>query len=427
MKGDGSITEQKDKDGNSYTPKRWRVVVPYGKDLTGRYRQKVKRVTGTLTDARKVRDQLIKERDSGLAYNADAVTFSEFAREWHKRRLDANELEKRTLKQAGYHVERFCSVFGNTKLKDITPGMVEDAYSQIKANPHRGKEPLSGTTMHGLHVTLNQIMKAAVNRDLILRNPCDRIKAPKTDTQEKHFLTADQAARFVSCLNTDEAQAYSSLLDKEGRNRETQRALVRGLIDISRLMALRLCAASGVRISEALALCWGNVSNDCCAIKITQAMDVDRTTKSPKSKAGIRTISLDTSTAKHLKTWRKVQTDALKTIGADKPESIPVCSTDNGQHIDYANFSHWFVSWRNSKGFPDLKPHELRHTHATLLIGNGADIKTAQRRLGHAKASTTIDLYAHALPQNDEAAADLFGELVSKRVDQARIISLKTA
>ena len=57
--------------------------------------------------------------------------------------------------------------------------------------------------------------------------------------------------------------------------------------------------------------------------------------------------------------------------------------------------------------------HELRHTQATLLIGQGTDIKTVQHRLGHSSASLTMDVYAHAMPANDEAAARLMQDELS--------------
>ena len=53
----------------------------------------------------------------------------------------------------------------------------------------------------------------------------------------------------------------------------------------------------------------------------------------------------------------------------------------------------------------------LRHTQATRLIANGVDIKTAQNRLGHASPTLTMSFYAHALPENDQRAAALVGNL----------------
>lgn len=56
--------------------------------------------------------------------------------------------------------------------------------------------------------------------------------------------------------------------------------------------------------------------------------------------------------------------------------------------------------------------HELRHTAATLALGNGIPVKDVQARLGHASASLTLDIYGHAIPANDQAIADLMGSII---------------
>ena len=64
---------------------------------------------------------------------------------------------------------------------------------------------------------------------------------------------------------------------------------------------------------------------------------------------------------------------------------------------------------------PDIPLHGLRHTSATLLLSEGIDPVTVANRLGHAKASTTLDIYAHALEKNDQAASNTLESLLSKR------------
>jgi hypothetical protein len=68
--------------------------------------------------------------------------------------------------------------------------------------------------------------------------------------------------------------------------------------------------------------------------------------------------------------------------------------------------------------YEGLKFHELRHTQATLLLAHGEDVKTVQARLGHSKASTTLDMYAHAIPEKDKEAAQLIGDLLNGKQAQ---------
>ena len=71
--------------------------------------------------------------------------------------------------------------------------------------------------------------------------------------------------------------------------------------------------------------------------------------------------------------------------------------------------------------------HELRHTQATQLLGNNVDVKTVAARLGHKKASTTLNIYSHAIPENDENAADLIGSIINGASNAAAFRVVKSA
>ena len=133
--------------------------------------------------------------------------------------------------------------------------------------------------------------------------------------------------------------------------------------------------------------------------------------------------------------WKMMQSDMFFG-GGDVPGSTPVCTNETGGFISPSAFDRWrrnyFVehglgtfdkeeAWydRNGikryrrSGYHGYNLHELRHTQATLLIGKGADIKTVQNRLGHSTASLTMDIYAHAIEQNDQEAAEVIGGLLN--------------
>ena len=66
----------------------------------------------------------------------------------------------------------------------------------------------------------------------------------------------------------------------------------------------------------------------------------------------------------------------------------------------------WFAKFRKRNDLPKVTLHSLRHSNATLMIAEGVDIRTVSNRLGHAQASTTLNIYAHALKSRDLDAAE---------------------
>jgi integrase len=82
-----------------------------------------------------------------------------------------------------------------------------------------------------------------------------------------------------------------------------------------------------------------------------------------------------------------------------------VFSTIEGELLSPDNLSHDWRRLCRAKKLPLVSFHALRHTHASVLIRAGKDILTVGRRLGHAKASTTLDTYGHLVEGADADAA----------------------
>ena len=129
----------------------------------------------------------------------------------------------------------------------------------------------------------------------------------------------------------------------------------------------------------------------------------------------------------HLKMWKDVQKSELIKLGIKQNDETPVCCNEKGGFMNLSNFERWWREFRTNAGFEGLRFHELRHTQATQLLANGVDLKTAQDRMGHANGAITLNWYAHAVPENDEKAAQLVGEIFKPTPNKARVVDLKTA
>lgn len=244
--------------------------------------------------------------------------------------------------------------------------------------------------------------------------------APRRDNPKRSALSIEEGQHLLGEVDKAEAEAYAQIDDKESRRvyREEhgiarERKAFRGLHHVGNITAVRIGLATGMRRGEVFALTWDDVDLDAGTIRVRHNVTYQDVIKTPKTDSGIRTIAIDPATIAHLSIWKERQAEELPKICVKQTDETPVCCSSTGGRIRIDNFSHWWGNWRKEHGFPGLKFHELRHTQATLLLANGVDVKTVQTRLGHASASITLDWYAHAIPQNDHAAADMLGNLLA--------------
>ena len=84
----------------------------------------------------------------------------------------------------------------------------------------------------------------------------------------------------------------------------------------------------------------------------------------------------------------------------------------NGAPMHPDSITGWFRKFLKRKELPYITFHGLRHTHATLLIAQGLDVRTVSNRLGHAQTSTTLNIYAHSFARMDREASDKIDNLL---------------
>lgn len=361
-------------------------------------------VHGNKAKARMELEAYRVELERELNNQHSCLTVGSYAREFHQRRLDMGTLSPLSLERDEIEIRRIEERFGDIPLQEIDAAAISSAYADMR------REGLSASALHKTHQKLSQVLKQAVKEEILLRNPCDLIDDVKRpEAAERRSLSSEQAIQLAIDL------------------KESERS--------GRVVAVWLALATGVRRGEALGLIWGNVDFNSKRIRIDKQLDSKGVRRDPKSRKSKRTLAIDDGTVAFLKEWKAMQSD-LFYDGGDVPDDAPVCSNDRtGGFISPAAFDKWRRAWfvdhglgtfekiegwhdregrkRYSRsGYKGYKLHELRHTQATLLIGSGADIKTVQARLGHSSASLTMNIYAHAIEQNDRSAADTIGSVL---------------
>lgn len=179
---------------------------------------------------------------------------------------------------------------------------------------------------------------------------------------------------------------------------------------------VRLAAATGARRSQLLGLRWAELDADHSAIGFCRAFvdgqhgPVLRATKNHRSYR----VSIDAGTLRLLAVhWSRAHSRA-RAAGVELSMSGFVFSDDPVGRLPWLpnRVTKSFIRARHDAGVGHFRLHDLRHFMATVMLANGVPVPTVSQRLGHAPASTTLNVYAHRIPGADRDAADLIGGLL---------------
>ncbi len=191
----------------------------------------------------------------------------------------------------------------------------------------------------------------------------------------------------------------------------------------ARSLGWRLLAATGMRRGEALAPRWRDVDLDAGRLAVRRSVGVvkakgagERLVEGPTKTGRSRVVDLDAGTVAALRAYRAARGRLALDLVRD---SALVLSNLDGAHRHPERFSRRFagqvVQAREAleeERLPAIRLHDLRHTHATLLLADGVPVKVVSERLGHASATITLTVYQHVHPGMGREAADRFGALL---------------
>jgi integrase len=165
---------------------------------------------------------------------------------------------------------------------------------------------------------------------------------------------------------------------------------------------------TGLRRGEALALRWGNVDLAGKVIRVRESLEVTKAGlrfKEPKSKAGIRDITLPAIVVETLQAHRKALLERRLMLGQGKlADADLVFPAWDGSPQQPDAFGSTWIRLAKELGL-GISFHGLRHTHASQLIDAGVDVVTIARRLGHSSPAITLNVYAHLFRKDDGKAA----------------------
>ena len=318
---------------------------------------------------RRMQEEFIAQKQ---ALEPNEITFENFVKQiWLPAQQKQKDLRPSTLSFQNSMLKNILPSFTGVKIRAITSAELERFLEYLK-NEYRTKQnkPLAPKTIRHHYAILNLIFDYAVKNDYIASNPLSKVDSPRLVKHKVDALSNGEVLSFIKEVNK--------------------------LPQMQRLM-YTLLLTTGIRRGECFGLQWGDIDLKNCIIRIERNVTYTAfkgiSVGLPKTNTGIREIPI---------------TDGVVALLIDYKK----CEEQNGFFSEHAFLFHatdaplvphdpTYITTHMKRfmkriGLPDMSPHDLRHTCASLLIQSGADIKSVQDILGHADASTTLNFYARS-------------------------------
>lgn len=343
-------------------------------------------VRGTRREADTALARLITEVADGKAARPSAATVAGFLEEWYD--TASIDWSPGTANQARIVLDAYLIPrLGTELLHRLSTHRIDQLYASLRREGARGK-PLAASTVRRIHGFLHQALEQAVTWERIPTNPAARARRPKVTRTEREMPGPGDLARLLAAADSDELRTF-----------------------------LRLEAATGARRGEVCAIRWADLDLDqrIMHIRARTVLAAGGVQVLPMTKAGTaRRIALDEGTVVILRAHHLAMTERTFTCGARLRKDAYVFSDHPACQEPWRpdSTSRRFRVARDAAGLTGLRLHDLRHAHATNLIGAGIDVATVAERLGHSRKSTTLDIYTHRVDGGDERAAQVAGDLL---------------
>jgi len=185
---------------------------------------------------------------------------------------------------------------------------------------------------------------------------------------------------------------------------------------------------TGLRRSELVGLRWGDVDVDLARLSVVRTLHRLKSGElvfaEPKSRRSRRVVDLPPSLAVLLRHHREKQEENRWLLGSTLSEADLVFSHPDGTPVDPHSISQAFRRLAKSLNLPTTRFHDLRHTHATLLLQQGVYPKVVSERLGRSSVAVTLDTYSHKVPSLQESAARRFDEALQVAVGELQAMDV---
>lgn len=366
------------------------VVIDHGIDrLTGKRQRNWHKAGTTKRGAQQLLAELLDAHDTNTTLEPDHITVGTYlTSEWLP--SISNELRYSTFDSYRRNVEiHVVPRLGDARLQALRPLDLTRYYSELLRSGRRdGRGGLSPKSVRNIHLMLHRAFEDAVDLLYLRTNPTTSAKPPRAAAADPDAIRYWTGPELRSFLETNSDHRHWPVW--------------------------YLAANTGMRRGELVGLRWRDVDLESRRISVRNAIvsvGYKACRSDPKTRRGHRTIDIDHRTVGMLGEHRRAQDDEGAAAGITGPSEF-VFTKPDGRPFHPELVRQAFDRRVARTQVPRIRFHDLRHTHATLLLKAGVPPKIVSERLGHATVAFTMDIYAHVIPGMQAEAADMFRDLV---------------
>lgn len=421
----------------------FKITVTLGKDANGNkirkcinYKPKAKSPKAILNEVNKYANNYEYDLINGNIKDGNHLTLNDIISEWQTE--TSEDIQKGTLQTYRMYLDKYVlNYIGFKKLSNITAYDLQELVNKWSVT-------LKPSSVRRRFAAIRSIIKYCYQKDLIKENICNRVKLPKNIDSEQdklHYFTPEQFKTFLNACDleyTTEYKAHTRTLKSTGENYNVPEYSEKHTIPFQYKVMFSLLVDSGIRRGELLALTWHDIDFQKNEISITKSIGTIKDdnnkdieiVKCPKTVSSNRTLAITQGTIDLLKKWKAKEKVLMMKLGTkwqgerqNFDDNFIFIQLENGLRMNLSTPRHKFTSIikqyneqyaeTETDKLPLIRLHDLRHTSATILLSKGIDIETVSKRLGHSKASTTLDIYGHATKETDRQAAELLESVLN--------------
>ncbi|GGE63525.1 site-specific integrase [Priestia taiwanensis] len=365
----------------------WSFTIDIGMDdLTGKRKQKTKTGFKTKKEAQKAAALLITELEQGIYVEEKKITVKDFMLDWLENVARHNVKPSSFVSYKSIVQTRIIPVLGKYHLTGLKPAIVNNFYTYLLKD-----ENLSEEYVGTVHAVLGTAFNTAVKWEYIKSNVFKKVSKPRKKKKEMQTWSFEEARNFLEYAKKGKRHYY---------------------------MLYLLAIYTGMRRSKILGIRWSDVNFETGKIGVKRTLyytsEQGIIVQSTKNSQSMRSISISDFVLDELKQHKVWQLERKLQFNIPYYEESYITANETGDPLSPSHvYGHFSKAVKNA-GIKKIRFHDLRHTHASLMLLLGEHPKIVSERLGHSSIEMTMNTYSHVTFYMQKESSNRFEEALKK-------------